>query len=685
MEQAEADRGDEHENRPHENDQGNRTVYTVLTPMPRERYRPEIDGLRALAVLPVIFYHLSAALIPAGFLGVDVFFVISGYLITGLLVADLKGNRFTLWRFYERRARRILPALFLVIGASVLPAALLMLPGQHTDFGWAILAAIGFLSNLLYYQSTGYFMPSTDVMPLLHTWSLAVEEQFYLFFPPILYAAWRLREKKALVVVVALLGLTSLILHILLSQQDPAAAFYLLPARAWELMAGSLVALTPRLPRRVLAEVATIAGLSMIVVAYCQLGCMQVLADFPTLLPVCGTALFLWSGGQSQVGQAIAIAPLRGIGMISYSAYLWHWPLLAFWHLSGGTEITGTTGAVFVIGTLALATLTYQCVERPFRDRRETAPFPSRALVPFLGTCAVALTLFAILPLIPSAIGTRSGPTDAAAIEARLQVNYGLNMACEGAFTLDPACRTSDHPAILLWGDSFAMHLAPAIQSSGDWGGMIQMTKSSCAPILGLSTAPAEYAADWYVGCHRFNSQVLAWLAGADSIQIVVLSSTFNIMFNDLRRPDGSSIPAAQAPAAVRAAFLDTVERIQAMGKRVVVVSPTPATGKDLGQCLAAAELAGSPKTSCDFPLASIASVNQQELAFLHELADRVALIDLTTLICPAGKCSARIGDVFVFRDAGHLSIEGAEWLGRTFRFERLIRQATVQAVVPVN
>ena len=655
-----------------------------MSPADHVSYRPDIDGLRALAVLPVIFYHLSAALVPAGFLGVDVFFVISGYLITGLLVADMKGNRFNLWRFYERRARRILPALFVVIAASVLPAAWLMLPGQHADFGWAILAAVGFLSNLFYYQSTGYFMPSSELMPLLHTWSLAVEEQFYLVFPPILYAVWRLRE-TALVAVVALLGLTSLIFCIVLSWQDPAAGFYLLPGRAWELMAGGLVALMPRRPGRILAELASIAGLSMIVVAYGRLSGIQVFSDLPTLLPVCGAALFLWSGDRSRMGRAIAVAPLRGIGLISYSAYLWHWPLLSFWHLSGGTEVTLATGAAFVIATLALATLTYHWVERPFRDRSATAPFPSRALIPFLGTCAVGLILFAVMPLLPSAVATRKGPTDAAAIEARLRINYGLDMACEGAFTLDPACRTSDRPVILLWGDSFAMHLAPAIQSSGDWGGMIQMTKSSCAPILGLSTAPAEYKADWYKGCLQFNNEVLAWLAGADTVQIVVLSSTFNILFNDLRRTDGSSVPATQAPIAVRLAFLDTVERIRAMGKQVVVVSPAPATGKDLGQCLAAAELAGSPETSCDFPLADIAKVNRSALDFLRELADRVPLIDLTTLICPAGQCSVRKGDIFVFRDAGHLSIEGSQWLGRTFRFERLIRQATVQPAVSVN
>ena len=654
--------------------------------MRHESYRPEIDGLRALAVLPVIFYHLSASLVPAGFLGVDVFFVISGYLITGLLVAELKGNRFNLWRFYERRARRILPALFLVVAASVLPAAWLMLPGQHAGFGWAILAAISFLSNHLYYHSTGYFMPSADVMPLLHTWSLAVEEQFYLFFPPILCAAWRWRE-NGLVAVVALLGLTSLIVFIMPLQQDPAAGFYLLPGRAWELMAGALVALMPPLLGGLLAEAATIAGLLMVVVAYGQLGGMQVLYDFPTLLPVCGAALFLWSGGQSQVGQAIAVEPLRKIGLISYSAYLWHWPLLAFWRLSGGTEVTVANGALFIIGTLALATLTYQLVERPFRDRSATALFPTRALSPFLGTCTVALTLFAVMPLIPSAIGIRSGPTSAAAIEARLQINYGLNIACEGAFTLDPACRTSDRPLILLWGDSFAMHLAPVIESSGDWGGMIQMTKSSCAPIVDLSTAPVEYAADWYLGCLRFNSEVLAWLAGADSVQIVVLSSAFNILFNDLRRPDGSPIPAAQAPIEVRKAFLDTVDRIRVMGKRVVVVSPTPApgTGSDLRLCLAAAELAGGPETSCDFPLASISDANHGALAFLRGLADQVPLIDLTTLICPAGQCFTRKGDVIVFRDNGHLSIEGANWLGRIYRFESLIRQATIKTAGPVN
>lgn len=655
----------------------------MTAPVPPEDYRPEVDGLRALAVLPVILYHLSAKAVPGGFLGVDVFFVISGYLITSLLMADLKADRFSLWRFYERRARRILPALFLVIAACALPAAWFMLPAQHVDFGRATLSAVGFVSNVFYYQSTGYFMPSAEVMPLLHTWSLAVEEQFYAFYPPILYAAWRLR-RGAVLATVMLLGIASLALCIWLSWRDPAAGFYLLRGRAWELMAGALVALVPRLTSRVLSEAATFAGLSLIFLAYGQ-WVVGVFSDVPTLVPVFGTALFLWSSRQSRLARGLAMAPLRGIGLISYSAYLWHWPMLAFWRLSGMAGATVMTGAAFVILTLALATLTYHWVELPFRNRSVTARFPSRSMVPFLGTGAVGLVLLALLPLIPATRVGRSGATDAQAIEARLQINYGLNMACEGAFTLDPACRTADRPEILLWGDSFAMHLAPAIQSSGDWGGMIQMTKSSCAPVLGLSTAPAEYAADWYLGCHRFNNQVLAWLAGAESVHIVVLSSTFNILFNDLRRPDGSSVPAAQAPVAVRKAFLDTVDRIHAMGKQVVVVSPTPATGQDFGQCLAAAELAGGPETACDFPLTGIADVNRKALEFLRALADQVPLIDLTKLICPSGQCRTRQGNVFVFRDAGHLSIEGSEWLGRTFRFGTLIRQATVHIPVSVN
>ena len=655
-----------------------------MNAMQVDGYRPEIDGLRALAVLPVIFYHIFAALVPAGFLGVDVFFVISGYLITGVLAADLVQDRFSLWRFYERRARRILPALFLVIAACILPAAALMLPGQHANFGLAVLAAVGFVSNLLYYGSTGYFMPSAEMMPLLHTWSLAVEEQFYLFFPVILYAAWRL-NRRSLPVVVAVLGLGSLVIALWLSRSDPAANFYLLPGRAWELMAGALVALWRQRPPRILAEILATTGLALIGITYVLPDGGSLVPGLPALLPVGGAALFLWASSGSRVGQLMAVAPLRWIGLISYSAYLWHWPLLAFWHLRGGREMTVTLGVLIVAATLVLATLTFIFVERPFRNRGPSAVFPSRALVPFLGAGAAALLLFGLLPMMPANVGSGINRSDGASIEARLGTNYGLGMACEGTFTLDPACRTSERPEVLLWGDSYAMHIAPAIRAAGDWGGMIQMTKSSCAPILGLSTAPTEYAADWYLGCLRFNDEVFAWLAGASSVRIVVLSSNFNILFNDLRRPDGLLIPAPKAPVAIRAAFLDTVARIRALGIQVVVVSPTPATGADLGQCLASAELAGGPPTACDFTLAESANVNREAIAFLRSLSDQVPVIDLTTLICPGGQCATRTGDVFLYRDSGHLSVEGAEWLGRTYRFDRLIRQSVAAPMAVIN
>jgi peptidoglycan/LPS O-acetylase OafA/YrhL len=654
-----------------------------MTAPQSESYRPEIDGLRAVAVLPVIFYHLSATLVPAGFLGVDVFFVISGYLITGLLVADLQNGRFSLWRFYERRARRILPALFLVIAACVLPAAALMLPGQHADFGLAVLAAVGFMSNVLYYGSTGYFMPSAEIMPLLHTWSLAVEEQFYLFFPLILYAAWRF-GRRSLPVVVVLFGLASVGFGLWLARSDPAANFYLLPARAWELMAGALVVLWRR-PPGILAEIFAAGGLAMIVIAYALPDGGSPLPGLPAVLPVVGAALLLWSSSASGAGRLLSAAPLRWIGRISYSAYLWHWPIIAFWRLRGGGEMTVASGLLIVLATLALATLTFAFVEQPFRNRGPAGPFPTRALVPFLAVNTAALVMVGLLPVLSSTIGARSLASDAASIEARLTTNYGLGIACEGSFTLDPSCRTSERPEVLLWGDSYAMHLAPAILSAGDWGGMIQMTKSSCAPVLGLSMAPTEYATDWYIGCLRFNDEVFAWLAGARSVRIVVLSSNLNILFNSLRRPDGSVIPESQAMAAVGAALLDTAERIRALGKEVVIISPTPATGTDIGQCLAAAELSGGTLAACDFALVDSGNTNRMAIEFLRDLSAQIPVIDLTTLICPNGQCSTRQGDVFVYRDQGHLSVEGAEWLGRTYRFDRLIRQSTAQSVVAIN
>jgi len=287
------------------------------------QYRPEIDGLRAVAVMPVILFHAGVTQMSGGYVGVDVFFVISGFLITGILARELQAGQFSLLGFYERRARRILPALFLVLLVTAIVGALVMLPYELATLGRGIVAVLLFVSNVLFWRESGYFAAASELNPLLHTWSLAVEEQYYILFPLVLWACWRWFPRG----VVPLLGLItvgSLALAEVLSVRMPSANFYLLPTRAWELLAGSLAALyllRRPAPQGWLAEALGLAGLAAIAFAVLTYDAATPFPSLWALAPVLGTvAIIVAASPATLVGKLLGTAPFVGIGLISYSA-----------------------------------------------------------------------------------------------------------------------------------------------------------------------------------------------------------------------------------------------------------------------------------------------------------------------------------------------------------------------------
>ena len=342
------------------------------------RYRPEIDGLRAIAVAAVILFHAGFALFGGGFVGVDVFFVISGFLITSIIVEELKTGRFSVLRFYERRARRILPALFTVMAACVPFAYRLLSPDDLKDFAQSLAAICLFASNVLFWGESGYFDTQAELKPLLHTWSLAVEEQFYVLFPLLLLVAWRLGRRFLLVLIGAIAAL-SFITSVEEVKNFPSAAFYLLPSRAWQLLVGALASfVADRWPSvalrqpavRLASEAFGWGGMAMIVMA---LFLFDEQTPFPGLnaaLPTVGTVLvLLGASDRTSVGRMLAWRPLVGLGLISYSAYLWHQPLFAFTKHALLADLPTDLAIVLCAVTIVLACLSWRYVEQPFRDR----------------------------------------------------------------------------------------------------------------------------------------------------------------------------------------------------------------------------------------------------------------------------------------------------------------------------
>jgi peptidoglycan/LPS O-acetylase OafA/YrhL len=645
------------------------------------QYRPDIDGLRAIAVLSVILYHAGIPGFAGGYVGVDVFFVISGYLITQILLRDLAAGRFSLARFYERRARRILPALFCVLLCCLPPALLWMRPAELAGFGAAIAAVILFVSNILFWRQIDYFDETADLNPLLHTWSLAIEEQYYIFFPLALALLWRL-GRRAPALGMGLVFLASLALAEALSQRMPGANFYLLPSRAWELMAGSLAAWA-----HLRRPAAGPTGPGAAALAWLGLACVLLpvpLYDdqtpFPSLyalLPV-GGAVLLMLFGAAPLGarRVLALRPMVGIGLISYSAYLWHQPVLAF----ARRYAFEPPGLPALLGlcllSLVLAFLSWKFVEQPFRHgprpllpgRRGVFAASLAGGVAFLSVAA----LFHVSQGLPQRIAPSGQSFASLDIDPRLRPIRGASTACSDAPRPDlAACPAPPGAVILLWGDSFAMHLGPALRASRSGGeaAVAEFTKPVCAPLLGAAVVNAAYPEPWSRECLAFNDAVLDWLQAHPQVTTVVLSSPLGVLDYPLYLRDGRILrDRAEVGAEVRAALLATAERVRALGRRVIFVSPPPQSGEDLSACAVHSLVFGTrDPENCSFPAGGRSARNAAALDLLAGLGAGLPVLWLDDILCQAGRCQTLLEGRILYRDSGHFSREGSRLLGEIY------------------
>lgn len=436
-------------------------------PKPHIEYRREIDGLRALAVLPVILFHAGFDAFSGGFVGVDVFFVISGYLITSIIIAERAAGTFSIAGFYERRARRILPALFLVMALCIPAAWLWLLPADMQDFAQSAAAVTVFSSNVLFWVTSGYFDSAAEMKPLLHTWSLGVEEQFYLFFPLVLVFLWRFR-----LLLWPLAALASLALAQWAAQAWPVAAFFLLPTRAWELLLGAMVALYLSAGRRpgsgAGADLAAVLGLLLILYATFAFDAGTPFPGLPALLPTVGALLIiLCAGPGTWTGRMLGTAPLVMIGLVSYSAYLWHQPLMAFArHRGGGEAGPWLLGALAAL-SLPLAWLSWKYVEAPFRRRQN---FTRRQVFGLALAGSAAFAAFGLAGHLTEGFKypwrfRDATPEERAMVEATLPGNIDHPLFFE--LRDRPFDATDPRPRVLLIGDSYGQDLAHAMQASG--------------------------------------------------------------------------------------------------------------------------------------------------------------------------------------------------------------------------
>jgi peptidoglycan/LPS O-acetylase OafA/YrhL len=461
-------------------------------------YRKEIDGLRAIAVLAVMFFHANFLFVRGGFVGVDVFFVISGYLITQIIVTQIQAGTFSLVHFYERRARRILPALFVMM-LICLPVAWLIIinPADLKDFCKSFLAVALSASNILFWKESGYFDSSTALKPLLHTWSLAVEEQYYLIFPFLMLIGWRAGAKRTLLLTM-ILGLSSLVFAQWSSVHQPVFNFYWLPTRMWELLAGAMIPIAyavyprltpPRSPRSgIIDETLGLCGIVLILSSVCMMNEQFPWPSFWTVIPVIGAVLILlFASNATLAGRLLGARPLVSIGLVSYSAYLWHQPLLAFARYQFDALTLGFRLAL-VLAALALGWLSWKYIETPFRNKNR---FSSKQI--FI-SAATFIVLFAAIGLTGY---FRSGflyrlPAQSEPVFSYVMKNFMQDIRSDKCFIQSrlPADRFSEECSqtsevggtVVLWGDSHAAALYTGLKKySKD---VVQFTAGSCPPIF---------------------------------------------------------------------------------------------------------------------------------------------------------------------------------------------------------
>lgn len=630
------------------------------------KYRREIDGLRAIAVVPVILFHAGFAIFSGGFVGVDIFFVISGYLITTILLNELDRGDLSIVRFYERRARRILPALFFVMAACLPFAWLWMMPGQWSDFGKSLVAVTAFCSNILFWMQTGYFDGSAELRPLLHTWSLAVEEQYYLLFPIALMLLWRLGRKWVFWLVVAA-ALASFGMSEYASHHAESANFYLSPPRAWELLAGSICAFV--LQHRDARSNNGLSALGLVLIV----GAIFMFDDntsFPgvyALAPVVGTALIiLYAGAGTHVARLLSMRGFVGIGLISYSAYLWHQPLFAFARLQSLTEPAEATMAVLAGVSLLLAWFSWRFVEQPFRkgagslmpERRQI--FIASAVA---GVVAVGIGLVIARQGLPSRI-ERDQPqlfANGRYFETHAKPVF---QPCDGLpnSAIVTCQRFGSGPRqIVVWGDSHAAMFSNIAYATPDQS-VYFITHWGCPPAIGVrrhdrfgnffncgQTDIAEGYARFIESLRPEKVFLIGrwtlYLEGNHQQSRLQRDTHF---ITDGREPfDG----AASSRTVLTAALEQTVDRLKAHS-RVYIVQQFP----DMHR-YSARGMAMLPAV----PRAPIARWHANEARMLAALSRHGATVVWThDLICDQAMCAVHKDGALLYRDDNHLGFSAS-------------------------
>ncbi|WP_296948664.1 acyltransferase family protein [uncultured Massilia sp.] len=635
-------------------------------------YRPDIDGLRAIAVLSVMVFHAFPGALRGGFAGVDLFFVISGFLIGSILIVNLQRGTFTFADFYARRIRRIFPALFVVTGATLAFGWFALFPDELAQLGKHVLGGAGFVANFVLWNEVGYFDTAAETKPLLHLWSLGIEEQFYIFWPVLLLFARR--RRRAMLLLALGLGLASFLVNIGGLHKYPSATFYSPASRVWELLAGAALAwvrvhgcaltATARLydgttaaidfasPRA--RNVQSIIGALLVVGALLTLKSTRPFPGWSALLPVSGAVLLIAAGPQAWINRhVLSNRHLVGIGLISYPLYLWHWPLLSFAQIIEAGAPARSLKLACLGAAVVLAWLTWQLVERPLRGTAH-----GRAKV--AGLAAALLALAAAGAAIWHAGGV---PDRAAVVDNKLQqqdlilvedrANAAACKARYGFASPYEYCQLDDvtkAPTVVLIGDSHAYHLVAGQTAYWRARGENVLLLGTAVPFFGYPDFGNEY--------QKATPKMLDIALGTPSVRTVVISTA--MLLRQTPAEKALLVPALRT----------TLEKFTAAGREVIFVTDNPTLGFEPRTCIRRAAVASSQtRTDCSVARKEFDAARAANVDFAPVLKDfpQVKVFDPASALCDAAKCRVLRDDALLYRDTHHLSYRGDLLVGEAF------------------
>jgi len=629
-------------------------------------YRSDIDGLRAIAVLSVLAFHVSPMRFKGGFVGVDIFFVISGFLISSIIYSELESNTFSIVEFYVRRIRRIYPALFIVLASVCVAGWFLLLPSGFTKLGEQIAGGSAFVANFVLWWQSGYFSAESAQVPLLHLWSLGVEEQYYLIFPLICIAFYRAKSRWTLPAAFLAIALISMAVNVANVTKHPEATYFLPLSRLWELFVGAGLSLCMQRNLQAAWEGHFLVkwrtgigflGLALIVVSIFGIDEYDAFPGWWALLPTVGAALVIAAGQSAWSNRYIlSCKPAVFVGLISYPLYLWHWPILSFLNVANsfwGLERSHVLKAAMIVLSFILAYLTYRFIELPIRHVKQKSQRRKGAL--WLLGCVSITGAFGILVVVnngfparmPSAVVALDHDYSADAARttsgAHCFLDPGQSATSFGGNCVDPAQGNTAEPVVFVWGDSHAADLVPGFRSMQRDSGvrLAQYTASLCAPVIGLELRERP-------ACFSINSAVIGYIRILKP-DIVVLSAAWDRYFNY----DSSGEK-----------LLQTIELIKAAGvRRVAVIGSAPTWTGDL-QALLVSEVRRNPNTPVPHRL-SRDLVHANDDTPLRETAQKTGavFVPLFDDLCDQTSCIATTGPGWqdiMSADAAHFTEHGS-------------------------